>query len=57
MKDEFAARLKESAELLERTEAAPGWLAKAVRAGLVHANIFAPRKSADDPPPDFYYPH
>ena len=57
MKNDFAARLNESTDLLEETEAAPGWLAKAVRAGLAHAKIFAPRKSADDPPPDFYYPH
>ena len=57
MKDDFTTRLKEGADLLERTEAAPRWLAMAVRVGVAHARILAPNAPTDNPPPDFYYPH
>jgi hypothetical protein len=55
--EQYKARLRECMALLERTPAAPPWLATAVGAGIADARLFARRTPAEDSPSDFYYPH
>ncbi|MGA7674152.1 MAG: hypothetical protein WCA78_03800 [Rhizomicrobium sp.] len=55
--ESWRTQLEECVDLLERTPAAPRWLAAAIGASVAHAEIFAPRTAPEKAPPDFYYPH
>jgi hypothetical protein len=55
--DDWPARLKLAAQVLEATPAAPGWLAAAVRDSIAVATALAPMSPKEAVPTDFFYPH